>query len=735
MRPSVVPSAASHCSRTRHTPRAACALVASLLVLGLADPARVNAQATGIFTVMWRDSQTGPAQAQYFLHTLHGVFRLEVDDATLGAAGGLPALDRKRVQVTGRIAPAARVGPGVLSPESPSRIRVTSIQAIGELPHASLPGAPASAQLGNKHYLTVLCAFPDSSARPRTPAEYQAFMGPTYPALGAYWREQSYDQMNIDGSTADTAWVTLPHPASYYIDNDALVPAFSQDCAATIPDAELPRLAGVNFQSNAALRNSWGGGWVIIARNGIQYVIGATWMASWADERVYAHEMGHSLGWPHSTVRNGNGYGSKWDVMSSGVSEYSAELKTWTPPHTTMYHKNLAGWIAPARQFTPAPATATSIVLQQSARPGPTGYLVARIPIDSAPGTFYTVEARRRVGFDAGLPADAVILHTVDSTRPEPAHLVETGGPSGPTDADEEWTPGKRFVDARNGVLVRVDSATATGFGVTVEFGWRLGLTIHGPGSVSATPGAGAAAARQCDTTCGLLYATRGTALTLSTVPRPGNVFAGWAAGPCQMMSATCSVQLTSSQELEATFALPLVITADSIQPAGVMGALYSSMITTTGGGNPLTWRIVSGALPPGVKLDSGRGLVTGRLTRDGRYQATVEARWMGLSASKTLTFSVSRPTLAVGSVLDQLLLGQSTLTADEREFLDLQGNANGRIDVGDVRGWLRAGGVASATTDSLLSGHAPSQARARRIGPSPASRPASESRKSTPPP
>jgi hypothetical protein len=39
-------------------------------------------------------------------------------------------------------------------------------------------------------------------------------------------------------------------------------------------------------------------------------------------------------------------------------------------------------------------------------------------------------------------------------------------------------------------------------------------------------------------------------------------------------------------------------------------------------------------------------------------------------------------------AILDQLL-GSGSLTADHLRFLDLLGNRNGRLDVGDVRAWL----------------------------------------------
>ncbi len=50
------------------------------------------------------------------------------------------------------------------------------------------------------------------------------------------------------------------------------------------------------------------------------------------------------------------------------------------------------------------PNTSGTITLERLALPGPGNYLMAQIPMDNAPGQFYTVEARRRVGYDNGFP-------------------------------------------------------------------------------------------------------------------------------------------------------------------------------------------------------------------------------------------------------------------------------------------------------------------------------------------
>ena len=43
--------------------------------------------------------------------------------------------------------------------------------------------------------------------------------GSTFPGLDHYWREQSFDLMNVVGSSATSQWFTLPSPRSTYVYN------------------------------------------------------------------------------------------------------------------------------------------------------------------------------------------------------------------------------------------------------------------------------------------------------------------------------------------------------------------------------------------------------------------------------------------------------------------------------------------------------------------------------------
>jgi hypothetical protein len=103
-----------------------------------------------------------------------------------------------------------------------------------------------------------------------------------------------------------------------------------------------------------------------------------------------------------------------------------------------------------------------------------------------------------------------------------------------------------------------------------------------------------------------------------------------------------------------------------------------------------VTWLVESGFLPPGLELDSDTGLISGAATQLGDFAVGVLAQdGIGLEASATLTFRVSRPELDVNRLVSGFLDAEETLTGAEKEFLDLEGNGDGRYDIGDLRAYL----------------------------------------------
>lgn len=82
---------------------------------------------------------------------------------------------------------------------------------------------------------------------------------------------------------------------------------------------------------------------------------------------------------------------------------------------------------------------------------------------------FYTVEARRRVGYDRNLPAEGVILHKIDLTRADrQSQVVDADNNGDPNDAGATWTPGRAFHDPEFGITISVVSETTSGYEVTI---------------------------------------------------------------------------------------------------------------------------------------------------------------------------------------------------------------------------------------------------------------------------
>ncbi|MFN0170597.1 MAG: putative Ig domain-containing protein [Bryobacteraceae bacterium] len=71
----------------------------------------------------------------------------------------------------------------------------------------------------------------------------------------------------------------------------------------------------------------------------------------------------------------------------------------------------------------------------------------------------------------------------------------------------------------------------------------------------------------------------------------------------------------------------PVEITTASPLPAAGVGVPYSIVLVATGSQTGIVFAIVSGALPPGLSLNSSTGAISGTATLAGTYEFTVQAR------------------------------------------------------------------------------------------------------------
>lgn len=634
-------------------------------------------------------------------------------------------------------------------------------------------------QVGPKRYIAILCKYADSVAIPKPREYYEQFLNSNvYPGVAHWFNEVSGGRISFSAQVV--GWYTLPRPASYYLPGAATSPnllGWTNDCT-TAADADVffPQYDGIIMIFNG--RNggwSWGGFWQF-TRDGVFKRYNTTWLANWATyNSIFAHELGHSFGWPHSSGGYTEVYDSKWDVMSGG-SFNDPNVGMPIGNHTIAWHKETVGWIDAARILTPPLATSRSYMLERSAQPGTAGYLEIKWPLIG--DRFYTLEARRWAGYDdQRLPVGGLgglVMHRVDPALREPAHVVDIDNNGNPNDAGAAWTVGEVYDDSINGVSFSVDSIYSSGFWVTATRGWRLIVSALGGGTVNAFQQGFSCAAATCET----VSSARGTIFNLQATPPSGLQFLGWG-GACTGTD-TCSVTMNGTRFVTASFGLPIAILSASARPAGVLGVAYADTLRASGGQGNFRYRVKTGRVPGGLLLDSITGRISGTPSEVGNFTFTVTVRSAGAISEREFTIAVptpvllstteARPVARMGStysssiasahpakpayraldgmpaglaidmngniygipeergaftfnvsaqlytlsvtqryqlkveapvlvhttVIDELL-GKAGLSEDDRRFLDLIGNRNGRFDIGDVRAWLMEQGIVRA--------------------------------------
>jgi M6 family metalloprotease-like protein len=470
--------------------------------VGNMGPAAALAQQTSVsgqLTSVWEDPLPGQGspRLRHFLSRHTGeMVPLRVTESQLRAVGGAEVSAGPYVEVTGSWQGPRRT-PGA---SADRELEVSSIRysAAPAGAFAEPQGAPI---YGSQPWVTVLCRFSDlPTTEPHSLTWYQDLLGGSEPQLDHYWRELSFDQANVAGSVAH-GWYDLPHEKAYYVNDSTGVSnlqLLKDDCSA-VADADVyfPDYVGINFQFNENLAGfSWGGG-STLAIDGVSRFYRVTWMSDWADQFVYGHEMGHGFGLPHSSGPYGAVYDSDWDVMS-GARNFNDPTYGWVGPHTISFHKEDLGWIPADRVYDATLGTSETITLHRLGDMSAPGvFMMARIPL--ADGTYYTVESRRSVGYDAYLPAETVVLHHIDGR----AFVVDPDGDLDPNDDGAQWMPGETFTDAENGITVTVESQVAEGHLVTIG--------LMEPGHIEFDPTSIAFVAQQGTDPAPLSFAVRNT--------------------------------------------------------------------------------------------------------------------------------------------------------------------------------------------------------------------------------
>ncbi|MDH4131127.1 MAG: hypothetical protein OEV95_04895 [Gemmatimonadota bacterium] len=725
--------------RVRRGPASAPGLLlplAALVQLSLASPAGLAAQTVtvrGWLTAIFTEQEPPASPLRFLLNDDRGGrFEVLLDESVARGIGSAALHRGFRAEVELEARPARlRAFPGQATP-SHRAIRVTRLSP----PAAVAPGLAVTAY----PYVTILCRFADIGSEPFQPAQVNSRMGGSYPGADHFFGELSEGQASLAGSIT-LGWYVLPKPRSGYVSGTTLdFGAITADCtAAADADVYFPQYHGVILQFNAGLSVrstapfdtlSFGGSSALLL-DGAARAYPMVWMSR---EHVFNyvvlhHELGHSLGWPHSSGPYSQTYDSRWDIMSRGYI-YQDPVYGYLGPHTVAYHKDLTGWLPPARVWRSGSGGPASFLLLRSALPpaGP-GYQAAVLPITGT-AKFLTVETRLIGGYDRGLPAEGVLIHEVDPARwDRTAQVVDPDGNGDPNDAAAVWVPGERFVDPASGYVIQVDSAAPEGFWVTMSDRSHalaasvrvdsalvgdtaikpdsVGLMVFGTDSLTAswtvahspgahwvrlvtTAGQGSGLIRWERDPGGLPVGVYVDTLTVilpgSATGTPHLVDSFHVLPPLSLAVTPASRHDSVPQGQAAPASVSALVTfagyGGDVAPwsASHGAASWITVVTPDGnGGGPLTWSRDASGLPPGLYVD------TLRVTAPGAS---------GSPAELIDSLVVYQPVIAVACATSVLLSGGGCLGAVGESYLDQTGNQDGSYDLGDLLAYLDRKGL-----------------------------------------
>ncbi len=537
-----------HLGHHAHVPRrrrsAVFASLAVALLLGLRGDAwtTLSAQAAvqtfdGILNVQWGDPRTSADQGGGTFFSLSLPDGTSVPLQFTNQENVAVTYFRKRVTVSGRQAqgaPAAQNAGGAAAARP--AVVVDSI-----VPSAAQGNAAVSdAVFGTKKVIFLLLKFSDDSAVPHAPSFYTNLTNPDTPPAGVgpttingFYKKTSWNQFSwlgdvggVGGVGASGGWLTLPQPKSYYAPCN-----FGVTCANThlseLGDhgTALGRAQGINFTQfdniNFVLSNdldccAWGGSYFSSVDN---KSYGATWEPPWGQNTVtYAHEMGHSLGMPHSGWVY-FAYDSPWDMMSSTLSLNGAVCGSYVSRNTGQTssltcaepgdgyigaHLDFLGWLPTANQLVVTGGGGVSASLEAMTLPIGAAIKMIKICVpgfacSGSSARYFTVETRvKGLGatsqYDNAITGDGVVIHSVQRDRPAISGTCYFNSQSGwavPIDAtpgdydstncnyggrlspnraleNAQWPVGSTYKNATYGFNVQVVSRSGSTFVVSV---------------------------------------------------------------------------------------------------------------------------------------------------------------------------------------------------------------------------------------------------------------------------
>jgi len=397
----------------------------NLITISQSDGSTINVHLNGDAVIHWFTTEDG--------YTLIKNYKDIFEYAYSDSYGNLIPTGVKAHNVSERIMNDAVILGQIQKNIFYSDVQVKQLQqsaAIAKPNAQKMGGFPTT---GTRKLLMILAQFSDAPAV-YTQTNFDNYMNQVnYNTTGSfkdYYLENSYNQLTIN--TTVTVWVTVPNTHNYY-GPDAKWAEFVRDAvnAADVAGVDFSQFdndgdgkvdgvavihQGPGQEETSSTNDIWSHNWSLssggftVTKDGktvdnytCQPEKSGTGMASIG---VMCHEFGHNLGLPdfydtdYATGGSFDGTGY-WDMMASG--SYNGTPSGSKPAHHNAYSKVFLSWLTATNISSAASLVAANVEQNK------TVYKIATTTTNE----YYLVENRQKIGFDAGLPGQGLMIYHV----------------------------------------------------------------------------------------------------------------------------------------------------------------------------------------------------------------------------------------------------------------------------------------------------------------------------------
>ncbi|MHA1145402.1 MAG: M6 family metalloprotease domain-containing protein [Candidatus Helarchaeota archaeon] len=296
---------------------------------------------------------------------------------------------------------------------------------------------PSEPVIGDKKTVVIRIDFSDQIGLVSKNYHEQMLFGGHDGAMNDYYREISYNKLNVTGEIVGNGWYRSAHTKVYYGADDVTghdnlngpIYELAREAAILADDAvdfsqydidhdgivdHLIIIYAGDSQSTSGQPNDiWAHRWNIYGTplylDGVR-LYGYTAQAENSKMGTFAHEFGHDIGLPDLyDINYASEFVRKWGLMASGGHNDAG----YHPAHMTSWSKMQLGWIDSSKIATVMDGEIKTFLLEPLELAS-SQIQVIKIPLTST--TYFLVENRQKLGYDLYLPDDAVIISYVDES-------------------------------------------------------------------------------------------------------------------------------------------------------------------------------------------------------------------------------------------------------------------------------------------------------------------------------